>query len=135
VSGEGNFMVRIIESKTHKLGYQVGLRFRVTQHSKDRLLMENIKSYLNCGIISTRGDIIDYQVTVIKDIQEIIIPFFEKHTIFGVKYEDFQDFKLAAKIISRKEHLTEVGLSSLREIKSKMNRQRAISSDGEYSSQ
>lgn len=126
VSGEGNFMVRIIESKTHKLGYQVGLRFRVTQHSKDRLLMESIKSYLNCGHISTRGEIIDYEVTTIKDIQEKIIPFFDKHTVLGVKYEDFQDFKLATRIISCKEHLTEGGISNLREIKSKMNRQRDI---------
>jgi hypothetical protein len=119
-------MVRIIESKTHKLGYQVGLRFRVTQHSKDRLLMESIKSYLNCGHISTRGEIIDYEVTTIKDIQEKIIPFFDKHTVLGVKYEDFQDFKLATRIISCKEHLTEGGISNLREIKSKMNRQRDI---------
>lgn len=38
VSGEGNFMVRLINSPANKLGYQVGLRFQITQHSKDKLL-------------------------------------------------------------------------------------------------
>lgn len=129
ISGEGNFTIRIIESKTHNLGYQVGLRFRVTQHCKDRLLMESIKNYFKCGHLSDRGDIIDFQVTAIKDIKEKIIPFFDRHMLLGVKYEDYQDFKLAAQIINRKEHLTEEGLTNLREIKSKMNRQREISID------
>lgn len=117
-------MIRIIESKTHKLGYQVGLRFQITQHIKDKLLMKNIRTYLKCGYLSARGDIIDFKVTNFHDILKIIIPIFEKYPLLGIKHKDFQAFKLAADIISNKEHLTEEGLSSIREIKSGMNKGR-----------
>ena len=124
MSGEGSFMIRIIESSTHSSGFQVGLRFQITQHSKEKLLMESIMRQFNCGYLSNRGDVIDFKVTAFSDIQKIIIPFFDKHTILGVKQKDFQDFKLAAQMISNKEHLTEPGILKIREIKSKMNKQR-----------
>jgi len=117
VSGEGNFMIRLIKSSTNKLGYQVGLRFQVTQHSKDKLLMENIINYLGCGYLSLREDIVDFRVTKFSDIVEKIIPFFNKYPLLGVKQKDFENFKLAASIISDKKHLTEEGLNQIKEIK------------------
>jgi len=117
VSGEGNFFIRLMNSSTHKLGYQVGLRFQITQHSKDKLLMENIVNYLGCGYLSVRNDIIDYRVTKFSDIVEKIIPFFDKYPVLGVKQKDFEDFKLVASIISDKKHLTEEGLLKIKEIK------------------
>uniref|UniRef100_UPI0030E37AE1 hypothetical protein n=1 Tax=Ophiocordyceps sobolifera TaxID=94213 RepID=UPI0030E37AE1 len=118
VSGEGNFMIRLINSPANKLGYQVGLRFQITQHSKDKLLMENIMNYLGCGYLSVRNDIIDFHVTKFSEIVEKILPFFNKYPILGIKQKDFEDFKLAASIISKKEHLTEKGLLKIKEIKS-----------------
>ena len=117
VSGEGNFMIRLMNSSTHKLGYQVGLRFQITQHSKDKALMENIVNYLECGYLSVRGDIIDYHVTKFSDIIEKIIPFFDKYLILGVKQKDFESFKSVASIIQDKKHLTEEGLLKIKEIK------------------
>jgi hypothetical protein len=117
VSGEGNFMIRLMNSSTHKLGYQVGLRFQITQHSKDKVLMENIVNYLECGYLSVRGDIIDYHVTKFSDILEKIIPFFDKYPILGVKQKDFEYFKSVASIIQNKKHLTEEGLLKIKEIK------------------
>ena len=117
VSGEGNFFIRLMNSSTHKSGYQVGLRFQITQHSKDKLLMENIVNYFGCGYLSVRDDILDYRVTKFGDIVEKIIPFFEKYPVIGVKQKDFEDFKLVASIISDKKHLTEEGLLKIKEIK------------------
>lgn len=117
VSGEGNFFIRLINSSTHKLGYQVGLRFQITQHSKDKLLMENIIDYLGCGYLSVRDDIIDYRVTKFSDIVEKIIPFFNKYPVLGIKQKDFEGFKLVANIISDKKHLTEEGILKVKEIK------------------
>ena len=85
-----------MNSSTHKLGYQVGLRFQITQHSKDKLLMESIVNYLECGYLSARDDIIDFQVTKFSDIIEKIIPFFDKYPILGIKSQDYSDFKLVA---------------------------------------
>jgi hypothetical protein len=50
ISAEGNFDVRI-PSTNSKLGYRVQLRFRISQHSRDNILMQKIVDYLGSGKI------------------------------------------------------------------------------------
>ena len=57
-------------------------------------------------------------------INEIIIPFFNKYKIVGIKYQDFEDFKKAAEFIQTKAHLTDEGFEKIRQIKMRMNRGR-----------
>ena len=49
--GESNFDIRITQSKTHSIGYQVQLRFRVTQHNRDLSLLIDLVNFFNCGQI------------------------------------------------------------------------------------
>lgn len=58
------------------------------------------------------------------DLDEKIIPFFEKYPLVGDKLQDFSYFKIAAEIIKVKGHLTEEGLEKIRAIKAEMNRGR-----------
>ena len=125
-SGEGSFMVRVFKSTNHAIGYQVQLRFQITQLSRDRFLMERLVSYLDCGFISERGDILDFQVTKFRDIADKIIPFFEKYPIIGVKLDNYRDFCKVAKLVNDKEHLTVEGLEKVRLLKSNMNTLRDI---------
>lgn len=120
-SGEGCFKVRISESVSHSTGYQIQLKFQITQQNRDKKLMEKLVSYLGCGYISERGDIVDFHVTKFEDIINKIIPFFEKYPILGVKSENFKDFCKVAELMKNKEHLTEKGLEKIRLIKSNMN--------------
>jgi hypothetical protein len=68
-----------------------------------------------------------FKVTKFSDIANIIIPFFKKHPIPGVKSKDFNDFCLVAELIKNKEHLTEEGLNRIRKIKTGMNTGRKFS--------
>jgi len=52
------------------------------------------------------GETVGIQITKFLDIVNIIIPFFEKYGIVGIKSLDFIDFKKAADIIKSKEHLS-----------------------------
>jgi hypothetical protein len=61
------------------------------------------------------------------DILQIIIPFFKKYPIQGIKKLDFQDFCLVAELMKEKKHLTSEGLSLIKKIKSTMNSRRVIS--------
>jgi hypothetical protein len=61
------------------------------------------------------------------DIIQIIIPFFKKYPIQGIKNLDFQDFCLAAELMKDKTHLTSEGLYQIKKIKSTMNSRRVIS--------
>lgn len=63
-------------------------------------------------------------ITRFSDIINIIIPFFEKYTILGMKSLDFADFKEASQIVKNKEHLTSEGFNSIVNINSNMNQRR-----------
>jgi len=57
----------------------------------------------------------------LSDIVKIIIPFFDKYRLEGVKLKDYEDFKAASILMDKKAHLTKEGLEELRQIKNKMN--------------
>lgn len=81
--GEGCFFVKVSKSKTHKLG----LNFVVVQNIKNIAIMEKIKSKLGCGsiTINERSAIARYTVAKLSDIQNIIIPFFDKYSLISSK--------------------------------------------------
>jgi hypothetical protein len=73
----------------HALGYQVQLVFQITQHSRDKILIQSLISYLGCGklVISSDGKV-QFRVEKFADNYEKILEFFNRHNIRGVKYED-----------------------------------------------
>ena len=116
----------MFNSASHAIGYQVQLRFQITQQSRDKFVMERLISYLGCGYISVRGDIVDFYVTKFTDTTDKIIPFFEKHPIIGIKLDNYKDFCKVAKLVSDKKHLTVEGLEKIILLKSNMNTLRDI---------
>jgi len=106
------------------LGESVGLRFIITQHSRDEKFMINcLIKYLGCGKYYSRSnkDCGELIVEKFSDIVEIIIPFFEKFKLQGAKQKDFENFKRVALLMQSKAHLTSQGLEEIRKIKSVMN--------------
>ena len=85
-----------------------------------------LKQVLKCGFVKTgkKQQIVVLTVTKISDIQNIIIPFFQKNPLQGTKLEDFLDFAKAAKIVGDKAHLTSTGLERIKKIKEGMNSKR-----------
>ena len=128
VSGEGNFDVSIIHNSKQKLGYQVKLRFRISQHVRDLKLMELLINYLGAGRIELNSSKSIVSLTIVKfsDLNNKIIPFLEKNTLHGVKILDFLDFCAVAKLMNEGKHLTIEGLELIRTIKSKMNTNRKL---------
>lgn len=123
VEGEGCFFVKTSKSKTHKLGLSVNLNFIIVQNIRDKELMEEIKLVLNCGSITINESsaIIRFTVTKFTDIQNKIIPFFDKYPLMGNKGKDYEDFKKVSDLMTKKSHLTKEGLDKILEIKSNMN--------------
>lgn len=127
-SGEGNFYVKIAKSST-KTGYRVQLKFRLVQHSRDKLLMQVINKYLNTGNVYNYSEksAVVLEIVNFSDISDTIIPFFEKYPIIGIKQLDYLDWSLVAQLMSGGHHLTGEGLTLIRSIKEKMNRERSTS--------
>ena len=124
-SGDGCFKVLVRESKLYKAGSRVELRFILTQHSRDKLLLKSLIDYFDCGRINKHGDYgVDFVVTRFTDIENKIIPFFKNYLIIGVKNNDFKDWCEIAKMVSEKKHLTLEGLEKIKQIKGRMNKSR-----------
>jgi len=125
VEAEGSFQVTA-QSKKDKIN--IGLKFSLTQHSRDKVLISKFVEYLNCGRIceaSTRNEIY-FLVSVYSDIVEKIIPLFKEYPLIGVKKKDYLDFFKVAELMKTKKHLTDEGLKEILIIKNNMNKNRII---------
>lgn len=109
-SGEGCFMVRVINSSSYSLRVQVQLVFKLTQHSRDEQLIRSLVDYLGCGNIYVNGTVVDFKITKFSDLTNKIISFFQKYSIIGVKVLYFADFMKVAELMSDNKHLTIEGL-------------------------
>ena len=106
----------------------MSLRFTLAQHSRDKVLMENLIKILGCGrcsSASTRKEV-NFIVSTYSDISKIIIPLFQEYPLLGFKQKDFLDFVKAADLIKYKSHLTKEGLAIVMDIKNKMNQRRPV---------
>ncbi len=120
---EGSFRAFIKKSNTNQ-GYAVQLKFQLTQHTRDKQLLEFIATYLECGRYEARsGDIQagSFVVSKITDLTEKILPFFDKYPFLGSKGHDFAEFKKASLLVFNKVHLTQSGLDMIRKIRTDNN--------------
>jgi len=126
--GEGCFTILINKSKSTKSGFQVILRFKLTQSIRDSFLMESLVDYFNCGNYNPRLDMqaCDFVVSKLSDINNKIIPFFNNYNLQSKKYLDFQNFQEIVEIVNQKGHFTDLGLEKIRKIKSGMNKNRNL---------
>lgn len=123
---EGCFFVSVRESINSRLGEAVSLRFILTQHLRDEELMRSFITILGCGRYIPRSNAAyaEFVVEIFTDINQKIIPLFEKYTLNGIKAHDFEDFKKVAALMENREHLTLNGLKEIKKIKLNMNTQR-----------
>ena len=130
-SGDGCFTVHVRKSSASKLGFSVALSFQLDQHTRDKELMSYLVKYFKCGNVSNNGSCIKYTVSKLSDIMSIMIPFFEKYPIQGVKSLDFAAFCEISKLMTQKDHLNNEGFSRILKIRSSMNKNRVPGSNSE----
>jgi hypothetical protein len=121
---EGCFFISLKKSPTSNLGETVWLKFILTQHSRDKDLLQSFTQALNCGRYISKLNYGEFVVEKFTDIRDKIIPIFEKFKLHGIKSKNYEDFKRAAILIENKAHLTRKGLDELKIIKGKMNKER-----------
>ena len=83
INGEGCLFVYITNSSTTKLDETVRIKFQITQHAGDGELMRKLVTFFQCGRIESTSEKLwfNFIVTNFKDINEKIIPFFDKYPI------------------------------------------------------
>ena len=128
VDGEGCFTISIIRNN---YGYQVFPEFVVSQGEKSRTALKRVEKFFGCGYINlnTRRDnhheqMLKYCVRAIRDLNEKIIPFFERNKLKTYKQKDFQVFRKVIKLMIGRKHLSEKGLERIRSLLQNMNRRK-----------
>lgn len=121
---EGCFFIALKKSLQSKQGETVWLRFILTQHIRDKDLLESLITTLNCGRYIPKSNCGEFIVEKFSDLNEKVIPIFEEFKLQGWKSNNFEDFKKAALIINNKVHLTREGLDQIKIIKGRMNKNR-----------
>jgi hypothetical protein len=134
-SGDGSFQIRLRKLNTN-IGYRVSLLYSFHLHIRDLDVLKGLATYFSSNSknlnskekkVGISGDkSVQLQIAKFTDINEKIIPFFEKYPIEGVKSLDFEDFKKVCKLIDNKKHLTPLGIKAILDIKLNMNQNRKI---------
>lgn len=123
VEGEGCFMVVVKQAKS-KERYDISLRFTITQHNRDLVLLEGLINYLGCGRCSLSRNEATFIVSKFSDISNKIIPLLNEYPLIGTKQANYLDFFKVVELIRAKDHLTKEGIEKIQIIKSNMNNKR-----------
>lgn len=117
VDGEGCFHVSVNKHKSMKFGVQVLPEFVVVQHERDRQILQAFKATFKCGYIKkNREQRLCYLVRNTQHLLNIIIPFFEKHSLKTKKHIDFIKFRKILWKMQEKKHLEKEGLEDIKKI-------------------
>jgi hypothetical protein len=123
VDGEGSFIIRVRKSPNSKLGWKVEATFSICFHIKDIAVLKLLHNYFGgAGNITKSKESALYWVTSLTDLNNVIIPHFDKYPLITQKKADFILFKNVIDLMNRKEHFTIEGLKNILAIKASINR-------------
>lgn len=136
---EGSFTVPIVKKdNTNNIvkDWRVFPRFAISLHLRDIDLLYQIKDFFGVGSVMInrgkeeggRADFAYYVVSNIEDLNNVIIPHFEKHSLLTAKRFNFEYFKRIVKLMYNKKHLSEQGLIEIFSIRLNMNNKTPIKS-------
>jgi hypothetical protein len=141
VDGEGCFSIGFVKQpdrkeasrirRGYKTGYQVSHDFAVVQGAKSVHCLKELQKFFGVGhiYINRRYDnhkehLYRYCVTKRDDLLNVIIPFFERHSLQSSKQADFRKFASVLRLMKDGKHLTKEGLVDIANIVTTMNHQK-----------
>jgi len=123
--GEGCFLVQIRQD------HRIVLRYFITQACDNRMILDKVFQFFKCGYVyrkaqyhGVKKDAYVFEVTKQGDVRKVIIPFFKKYPLEGIKKKSFLDFAKIAEITDGRQDtrkLTSSELSEVVKLKRRMN--------------
>ncbi len=125
--GEGCFYVEVRPpSITHDT--RVEMHFYIKLREDEFPLLLEVQKFFGCGGVYyqkeyrvNQRNCYRFGVTAQKDLQEKIIPFFDKYSLKSQKLRNYLLFRQIALMVKNNEHRVEGGLEKIRLLKSQMN--------------
>lgn len=126
--GEGCFYIGIRLPKGRFKTVRIEPHFYIKLRGDNLPLLEEVQKTLKCGAIYYQSEkrinhsaCYRYEVNNIKDLKEILVPFFEKFPLLGVKQKDFLIFKEVVSLVFQNKHKDPKVISKIIKLKSTMN--------------
>ena len=104
--GEGCFTISIKKQASARFGWVLDPIFHVTQHRKNRAVLDLFRRELRCGRVMEKygqPDTLQYYVQNRREIREKILPFFHRYKPI-VKAEEFRKFAEIVEALERGDH-------------------------------
>ena len=123
IDGEGCFHVGISRHPEVRFGYQIPPELTVVQHQRDIDLLHSLRSAMKCGVVRrNHGDRYCWRVRDLKNLAEVIVPFFDKFGFLSAKKKrDYSKFKQLVELLVQKQERTPEGIRRILEIRRDMN--------------
>lgn len=103
------------------VGWEVLPSFSVSQNNDRAEVLYLIKDYFGCGNIRPDKKTLKFETKSITDIQEKILPHFQRFPLISGKRRDYELFSHICDLITKKEHLHKVGLRRIVDLAFRMN--------------
>jgi hypothetical protein len=109
VDGEGCFNLDVHKKSDMRWGLQMQPEFTVVQNEIDVQILHALKDFFQCGSVGvnrrdTDGTRYHYRVKNVKDLNDKIIPFFEKHSLKTKKKIEYQRFRRICMLMNEGYH-------------------------------
>lgn len=121
---ESSFVVTILKNPRYKTGWNVQARIQIKMHERDRDLMMKIQEFFGgIGYISNpnKNTAVEFRVSTINDIANVIIPHFDNYPLLTKKYSDYILFKKIIMLMLEKEHNTLEGIQKIVNLRASLN--------------
>jgi len=132
IDGEGSFTlyIRAPQIEHQAKSWRVECHFYVKMGKQELPLLQEVKDFFGCGRVSLQRDkrpnhrdCYRFEISNLKEIKSIVIPFFKKNPLHGTSRKN--DFELFCKIIdlvNKKAHQNKKGLKKVLKMKAQMHR-------------
>lgn len=126
--GEGSFCVYIRRPEKATWHARVECHYYIKLREDDHALLVKVKKFFGCGRISfqkeyreNQRDAYRYQVSNLRELRAVVIPFFLNNPLQSKRIKDFSLFCAIVDLVTKKAHHTSVGLKTISQLKIRMH--------------
>ena len=126
--GEGCFYVEIRTPNGAHKSFRVEMHFYIKLREDELSLLRKVQEFFGCGGVyyqkeyrANQKNCYRFGVTAQKDLQEKIIPFFDKYPLQSQKLKNYLLFRKICLMVRNNEHKNREGIQKIQLLKAQMN--------------
>jgi len=108
---DGSFTIHLSNSKTHKLGKNLKLEYKISQ-KKDDILLVIKESFGGHIYYDSKGSVYRYRFASLKE-QHKVLEYFDKFQLNSVKFIRYLKWRKCYKLYLERQHLTSSGIKKI----------------------